>query len=74
MERLIAEIWCEVLAVEQVGRQDHFFELGGHSLLAMQVVARMRHVDLIADVRSLFATPTLAAFAASTRKITEIEL
>ncbi|EGH33129.1 amino acid adenylation, partial [Pseudomonas syringae pv. japonica str. M301072] len=32
-ETTLAALWCEVLSVERVGRQDHFFELGGHSLL-----------------------------------------
>jgi aryl carrier-like protein len=74
VERLIADIWREVLSVERVGRQDHFFELGGHSLLAVRVVERMRLVDLITDVRALFEIPTLTAFAAVARKMTEIEL
>jgi amino acid adenylation domain-containing protein/FkbM family methyltransferase len=63
-EVLIAEIWRDILAVEQVGAEDNFFHLGGHSLLAARVVARTREsakVEL--SVRSLFEYPTLAAFA-----------
>ena len=45
--------------------QDNFFELGGHSLLAMTVISRMRQLGLHVDVRALFTTPTLAAFAAA---------
>ncbi|UJB21510.1 MULTISPECIES: non-ribosomal peptide synthetase [Lysobacter] len=63
VETALAQIWSELLQVEQVGRQDHFFELGGHSLLAVQLMERMRHQQLYADIRTLFAQPTLSALA-----------
>jgi arthrofactin-type cyclic lipopeptide synthetase A len=63
-----------VLQIERVGRQDHFFELGGHSLLAVQLMERMRKQALHADVRTLMTEPTLAAFAAKTRKVKEVVL
>ncbi|WP_191488514.1 non-ribosomal peptide synthetase [Pseudomonas sp. FEN] len=64
-EITLAALWCDVLGVERVGRQDHFFELGGHSLLAVKLIERMRQVGLSADVRVLFGQPTLAALAAA---------
>ncbi|MGF6097861.1 amino acid adenylation domain-containing protein [Pseudomonas sp. 18175] len=65
VETLLAQLWAELLQVQQVGRHDHFFELGGHSLLAVQLVQRMRQVGLRADVQVLFGQPTLAALAAA---------
>ncbi|WP_421558366.1 amino acid adenylation domain-containing protein [Pseudomonas canadensis] len=65
VESLLAQLWAELLQVQQIGRHDHFFELGGHSLLAVQLVQRMRQVGLRADVRVLFGQPTLAALAAA---------
>ncbi|WP_327002969.1 amino acid adenylation domain-containing protein [Dactylosporangium sp. NBC_01737] len=41
-ERLVAEIWRDLLTVETLGVDDDFFDLGGHSLIATQVVARLR--------------------------------
>ncbi|HEX8429811.1 MAG TPA: amino acid adenylation domain-containing protein, partial [Longimicrobium sp.] len=64
-ETAIAEIWAELLGVERVGRHDHFFALGGHSLLGVVLMERLRRRGLRADMRALFATPTLAELAAS---------
>src|SRR5215212_3534262 len=63
-ERVLAEMWADVLQVERIGRHDNVFELGGHSLLVVRVIARLRQVGLEVDVRALFATPTLAELAA----------
>ncbi len=60
VERLMAEIWGEVLGLDRVGVFDSFFELGGHSLSAARLVARLRtafHVDL--PVQSVFVEPTI---------------
>jgi aryl carrier-like protein len=72
VETTLARIWADVLKIEQVGRHDNFFELGGHSLLAVTVIERMRRADLDLDVRALFATPTLAALANSTKEMQEV--
>ncbi|HEV2779524.1 MAG TPA: SDR family NAD(P)-dependent oxidoreductase [Actinophytocola sp.] len=41
-ESAIAEIWCEVLGIDQIGANDNFFELGGHSLTAVRLMGRIR--------------------------------
>ena len=41
-ERSLAELWCELLGIEQVGVQDNFLDLGGHSLLVMRAVALLQ--------------------------------
>jgi amino acid adenylation domain-containing protein len=63
VENTIAAIWASVLKLDRIGRFDNFFELGGHSLLAVTVIERMRRAGLAADVRSLFAAPTLKELA-----------
>ncbi|MNQ10022.1 Gramicidin S synthase 2 [compost metagenome] len=65
-ERLLADIWSEVLGLPQVGALDHFFELGGHSLMAVQVVARLKkRLGIEVPVRQLFDTPQLRDLAAA---------
>ncbi len=67
MEAQIARIWTQLLRLDRVSRSDSFFKLGGHSLLAIRLLSRMRQEGLSADVRSLFANPSLAGFATTVR-------
>ncbi|WP_420126162.1 amino acid adenylation domain-containing protein [Longimicrobium sp.] len=65
-ERVVAEIWTEVLGVENVGVEDDFFVLGGHSLRATQVLARVsQRLEVELPLRVLFETPTVAGVAAA---------
>jgi hypothetical protein len=41
-ERLVAEVWQEVLGLDAVGRDDDFFDLGGDSLRAGAVLTGLR--------------------------------
>jgi amino acid adenylation domain-containing protein len=63
-EARLAEVWAEVLGLDQVGLTDNFFELGGHSLLATRAVARIREAfDTDLPLRTLFERPTVALLA-----------
>ena len=63
-EKILTNIWQEVLNVDRVGIGDNFFELGGHSLLATQVVSKIRqNLSLEFPLRCLFEHPTIAKLA-----------
>uniref|UniRef100_UPI0024571DFC non-ribosomal peptide synthetase n=1 Tax=Nocardia cyriacigeorgica TaxID=135487 RepID=UPI0024571DFC len=65
-QRLVAEVFAEVLHVDRVGLDDDFFALGGSSLDATQVTARAGAVAGVRiPVRALFDAPTVAGFAAA---------
>jgi acyl carrier protein len=61
IEEILAEIWQEVLHLDQIGRHDNFFQLGGHSLSAVKVISRLQQVyDIDLTLRTLFELPTIA--------------
>ncbi len=64
LERRLADLFRDVLGVEEVSVHDSFFQLGGHSVLAMQLAARMSaDLDLEVPMRALFDLPTVALLA-----------
>ncbi|WP_330333369.1 amino acid adenylation domain-containing protein [Streptomyces sp. NBC_00536] len=64
-ERILADVWAEVLDVEKVGVHDNFFDLGGDSILTIQVVSRARQaLGTSLSPRLLFEAPTVALLAA----------
>jgi len=63
-EKVLADIWSELLDVETVGINDNFFNLGGHSLLATQLVTRIRSaMGVNVPLRRIFEEPTIAGLA-----------
>lgn len=60
----LAQIWCEVLALDSVGIDDNFFALGGDSILSLQVVAKANQLGLQLTPKQLFEHQTIAELAA----------
>ncbi|GAX45459.1 amino acid adenylation domain-containing protein [Tolypothrix sp. NIES-4075] len=64
IEETLAQIWAEVLRVEQVGINDNFFELGGDSILSIQILAKAKQGGLQLTLKQLFGNQTIAQLAA----------
>jgi thioesterase domain-containing protein/aryl carrier-like protein len=71
VERALADIWSQVLRVEQVGVYDRFFELGGDSILATQVIARAKKAGLRLTLKQIFQHPTIAELALVAEAVTQ---
>ncbi len=64
IEKIIAEVWMEVLRIDKISTDDNFFELGGHSLAATKATARLTRI-LRSDIqlKGIFEAPTVSALA-----------
>ncbi|MGK7940310.1 MAG: amino acid adenylation domain-containing protein [Crocosphaera sp.] len=59
-EKILANLWSQVLKIEKIGINDNFFELGGHSLLATQLISLVRETFKIEiSISLLFEYPTI---------------
>jgi thioester reductase-like protein len=64
-EIALAEMFRDLLGVQQISAEDDFFELGGHSLMATRLVAMaLDRFGIELSVLDLFTGPTVAALAA----------
>jgi len=64
VERTLADIWQEILGIEQIGIHDDFFELGGHSLLAVHLMAKIKkQLGYNIQMSALFQGATIAKLA-----------
>ncbi len=86
MEKQLAQIWSQVLGIEEIGIYDNFFELGGHSLLSVQLLSQVREAFQVdVPLFYLLKEPTIAGLieainvvqnlsSAAVDKETEIDL
>ncbi|MCZ0847687.1 amino acid adenylation domain-containing protein [Brevibacillus laterosporus] len=63
VQKILVEVWQEVLRVERIGIYDNFFELGGDSIKAIQITARLRRYHRKLEISHLFKHPTIAELA-----------
>ncbi|AOX02682.1 hypothetical protein BJP34_27465 [Moorena producens PAL-8-15-08-1] len=63
-EEIIANIFANVLGLQDVGIHDNFFELGGHSLLAVRLMSQIKQqFQINLPLATLFQSPTIEQLA-----------
>jgi hypothetical protein len=63
-ERIVADVWCEVLELPAVGVLDNFFDLGGHSMLLYRMRERLAATaGASLAIIEFFEHPTVRALA-----------
>lgn len=67
IERTVSAVWCEVIGGSGLDIHQNLFSAGGDSVLATSLIAQLREIfgeDAI-DMRTLFASPSIAGIADS---------
>ncbi len=72
IEKVMAEIWEELLDVDELGVNANFFELGGDSIKALQVCARLKQRGYETTVREMFEHQTLGELSARVQKAVRV--
>ncbi|MGW1993880.1 amino acid adenylation domain-containing protein [Embleya sp. NPDC001921] len=63
LERIVADVYAQVLGLERVGLDDDFFAAGGDSIRSIQVVSRARAAGVEITPRQVFECRTVAELA-----------
>lgn len=62
LEQAVADIWRDVLSIDEVGIHDNFFDLGGHSLLLLLLRGELLDkTGKDVSIAELFEHPTISA-------------
>lgn len=63
-ERTIANIWGDILGIQEVHIEDTYYELGGDSILALKIANRMtKEFDVSIDIADLLRYVTIMSLA-----------
>ncbi|MEU5164651.1 amino acid adenylation domain-containing protein, partial [Streptomyces sp. NPDC020875] len=66
-ERILADLFADVLGLPKVGVDDNFFRLGGDSILSIQLVSRARERGVVITPGEVFQHQSVAGLAAVAR-------
>ncbi|MFC9740864.1 amino acid adenylation domain-containing protein [Streptomyces noursei] len=72
-ERVLHEVFAEVLGRERVGVDDGFFELGGDSIASMRLAARAHRAGLLLSAKDIFVHKTIARLATVAQDVADSE-
>jgi bacitracin synthase 3 len=71
-QKVIHEIWREVLGVKNILVTDDFFDLGGDSIKSIQVVSRMRNAGYELKISDVMGHSLLEAMASRAKELRRI--
>lgn len=64
IEKLVTDIWTEVLGIQKISIEEDFFEIGGHSLTAVKIMTRIEEeTGQRLPLASLFESSTIESLS-----------
>ena len=63
IERVLCDIWSQVLGYRNAGVNDNYFELGGDSILSISIISKARSAGLHITPQQIFSYSTIAKLA-----------
>jgi pyochelin synthetase len=65
IEQQVANIWCELLNLTHVSRNDDFFQIGGSSITAINLISAYLAQGYSADIDLIFSNPIFSDMVAA---------
>lgn len=70
-EKILMELWCEILNLPTVSIYDNFFQVGGDSIISIQLVSKARKRGIVFTVKQVFEAATIVGIARNCKIIEE---
>ena len=71
VEKVMAEVFGEVLKADRLGIHDNFFDLGGNSITFIHIIPRLLKKGVKITISSIFEHPTIAELANHAEKTSD---
>ncbi|MCK5059313.1 MAG: amino acid adenylation domain-containing protein [Candidatus Aminicenantes bacterium] len=72
VEKILVDVWQQVLNKEKIGITENFFMIGGDSIKSIQITTRMNTIGYKVKMKDLFQNPVIASLAPFVEKIDRI--
>jgi len=63
LEKTLADIWKALLRIDNISVQDDFFTIGGDSILNIQLVSKLRQLNISCKIKDIFDYRTIEQYA-----------
>lgn len=73
-EKIVSNIFKEILNIEKIGKHDNFYELGGDSITAIKLVSKLKLEGYTISMREIIQKQTIYEIAKSMRDISDTSL